>query len=689
MIFSAVGLGELWLLLVAELHPADLSHSCLVTLAAGYIVFFLLGLRLYCRALLSVGFAIIAVTSAASIVWFALHYSTWLQYGFHDPWRFRRQLSLYSWTPLIGTPDALIITLLPFGVLFARKESRRFLAAFLVYFTLGCALLLCLLSLSRTTYLALLLEIVCFLLLARRGGLAVDRSVRTALAVTGVAAIIAVAFIGYLPSVISVLGLFVHHEQVLSAAGHWSRIVDSLAIIKQHPVLGVGLGGYARALFEASHGRILANQALNSYIELSCEAGIIYVMMQGIAVAAVGYAAFREWRSKGCSRDPAMDRYRAACVSSLIGTATLNCAWSATLHSPLDYIACAAILGQLNASSNTTEQLHTSSGRSLNRCWVSFATAFAIVLALSGWAPDSFATSIGVLFARNHAPAVPSVVRSAIDPSGKDGVTSDDTLATSLNQRQTLPEYFSRRIQSYPKDDAADFLDAEYKRTSGDLRGSLFFYDRAIELAPQDWLYRLRYAAALATLQETGAATQQLASAFYLKPVLVRLFHVDGSWLTSIEGRKSLSLALQIAKSQQSLDAPGRIASLLYWSGNYSLAQPYIGECLRRLPSASVCWYLKSESAARVGQYDESSKDLKKSLYLQPPSNSFLYVGSMNATSLRNGKTSGTCSIPDPWWQREQFFSGREASRMDTPSFACATNSVESTIRELSSASPM
>jgi O-Antigen ligase len=676
-------LGAFWLLLVASLNSADLSHSCFMILVGSYIVFFCLGRNLYYRTLLFVSFALLAVTSAASLVWFALHYSTWLHYGFHEPWRFRRQLSPYSWTLLIGTPDSIIITLVPLGVLFAQDGPRRLLAAFPVYLILCGALFLCLISLSRATYLALLIQSICFFGLVSRGRsrLTLDRWVITALTITGFAAMLAVAVLGYLPSMMGVAGMFVHHEQLLSATGHFSRIVDSLLLIKQHPFAGVGLGGYARALFQASHGRTLANQALNSYVELTCETGIIYILIQGFAVVTVCFGALRGWRSEGRSSDVVLDRYRAACLSSLIGTGVLNCAWSATLHSPLDYLACAAIIGQLNAYSYTIKHQKRSRPQTLDRSFLRLGAVLALVLAIWKWAPERWTASIARLSGRQYLAARFSLLQRESDPT--DYNMSAPAFSQSSQEQLTSLRSLSQQLRSYPQDDAAAFLLAELKRSTGDLYGSLTQYAVATSLAPQDWLYRLRYAAALTALNQKGDATQQLASAFYIKPTLVRIFAVDGSWLNSTEGRNTLSLALQVAKSQQALDATGRIASLLYWSGNYSLARPYIDNCLQRLPAASICWLLKSEYAARTGEVDEWRNDLNKSLYLG--SNGLLYGQPTQNRVSRNGTESIQCSIPAPWWQREQFFRGEEMSQMNTPGFACATNLVEGTIRELSS----
>jgi O-antigen ligase len=115
----------------------------------------------------------------------------------------------------------------------------------------------------------------------------------------------------------------------------------SLRLAKDHPVVGVGFGGYwiAIAHYNDASGKVAAQEAHNDYLELFASGGLI-----GLAVAAwAAVVLFRQVRR--CLRD-SRGRRRAICVGALAGLFAIgvHSLVDFGLHVTVNALACAALI---------------------------------------------------------------------------------------------------------------------------------------------------------------------------------------------------------------------------------------------------------------------------------------------------------------------------------------------------------
>jgi hypothetical protein len=96
---------------------------------------------------------------------------------------------------------------------------------------------------------------------------------------------------------------------------------DTVRIIRDFPVFGVGLNGYGTAMlvYQSGDRRLFYKEAHNDYLQVLAEGGVLFGVA---AVAAIGIIAFQTHRRFQEGRDPPMTGWlRAGAVAALAGIA--------------------------------------------------------------------------------------------------------------------------------------------------------------------------------------------------------------------------------------------------------------------------------------------------------------------------------------------------------------------------------
>ena len=96
---------------------------------------------------------------------------------------------------------------------------------------------------------------------------------------------------------------------------------NTLTIIRDFPVFGVGLGGYARAMlvYQTGDRQLMYVQAHNDYLQLAAEGGLL-VMGPAVLVALTAFGTIRR-RLAGTEDDPLTFWTRRGAVAGLLGIA--------------------------------------------------------------------------------------------------------------------------------------------------------------------------------------------------------------------------------------------------------------------------------------------------------------------------------------------------------------------------------
>ncbi len=96
---------------------------------------------------------------------------------------------------------------------------------------------------------------------------------------------------------------------------------DTLAIIRDFPVFGVGLGAYARAmaLYQTGQRQLMYAQAHNDYLQLVAEGGLLVGIPAVILIVVVALTVRRRLQSS--DDDPVTFWIRRGAVAGLVGIA--------------------------------------------------------------------------------------------------------------------------------------------------------------------------------------------------------------------------------------------------------------------------------------------------------------------------------------------------------------------------------
>jgi O-antigen ligase len=128
----------------------------------------------------------------------------------------------------------------------------------------------------------------------------------------------------------------------------WSRRAiwgETLGIIREFPLTGVGLGSYPTAMlvYQQSDRRLFFNQAHNHYLQIAAEGGI--ALLAPLAVAAIAFASqvVRRLRKDTRSRST-MFWIRAGAAAAIVGALTQSI-WETGLRLPANGLLFAALCG--------------------------------------------------------------------------------------------------------------------------------------------------------------------------------------------------------------------------------------------------------------------------------------------------------------------------------------------------------
>ncbi len=97
---------------------------------------------------------------------------------------------------------------------------------------------------------------------------------------------------------------------------------DTVRIIRDFPIFGVGLNGFGTAMlvYQSGDRRMFYKEAHNDYLQIAAEGGVLFAVPAAIAVALVAYQVRRRFREE---RDTPMTWWlRAGAVASLAGIAS-------------------------------------------------------------------------------------------------------------------------------------------------------------------------------------------------------------------------------------------------------------------------------------------------------------------------------------------------------------------------------
>jgi O-antigen ligase len=97
---------------------------------------------------------------------------------------------------------------------------------------------------------------------------------------------------------------------------------DTVRIIRDFPIFGVGLNGFGTAMliYQSGDRRMFYKEAHNDYLQIAAEGGVLFAVPAAIAVGLVAYQVRRRFREE---RDTPMTWWlRAGAVASLAGIAS-------------------------------------------------------------------------------------------------------------------------------------------------------------------------------------------------------------------------------------------------------------------------------------------------------------------------------------------------------------------------------
>ncbi|HEX8709853.1 MAG TPA: O-antigen ligase family protein [Pyrinomonadaceae bacterium] len=127
----------------------------------------------------------------------------------------------------------------------------------------------------------------------------------------------------------------------------------TLLMIKEHPLAGIGFGGYWAAvpLYHDASGRMTPRQAHNDYLEVAASGGIIGVLLLGWFV----FDLLKRVRQRLASADPLR---RAACFGALIGLfgIAVHSIVDFGLHLSLNMLVCLALVALATTGACVEEQ---------------------------------------------------------------------------------------------------------------------------------------------------------------------------------------------------------------------------------------------------------------------------------------------------------------------------------------------
>ena len=310
------------------------------------------GLRLTCRGIAWIGFAL------AAIMFVQRALSPGLIYGFWHP--ITRASHPTPLGPFVNRNDIatwlMMACPLAFGYVVARLESRHSLSESLNdvrMWWLGSSILLMvgalLASLSRSGLFGGAAAVLTFTLIARR------RLQRTAL--TGMlAGVGALVVLGLMFANVSALMQRVSDTMPSNLGGRITVWRETWPMARDFPWTGIGVGAFERGMlvYQQSTRLIFFNHAHNEYLQVLVEGGVLLAVVAGLAVLAGGWSAVARLQADRTS----VFWIRAGAVSAMAAVAAQN-VWDTGLRMPpsavLFAIAAAAAIFEPEAVTRTSD----------------------------------------------------------------------------------------------------------------------------------------------------------------------------------------------------------------------------------------------------------------------------------------------------------------------------------------------
>ena len=292
------------------------------------------GTRRIARTVAWSGFAVAVVAIVSKAISPELLYATWSPGPSASPYGpFINRNHMGSWL-VMGTP----LVLGYMATRLQKRGGRRGLAT-LDATTLwlgGAAAAMyaaSILSLSRSTFLGMVAALLCagFIAVVHRG----RGAAAWLMGIVVVSAFIAAA----MPRTADLLSRFEHS----GIEAKWSRIQiwhDTLPMVRDFPLTGVGLGAYRNAMvvYQQADRELSFNQAHNHYLQLVAEGGLflaIPLVLAGVAFASTVLRRMKEDRSPTFWM-------RAGATAGIIGIGTQSL-WETGLRMPANALLFAAI----------------------------------------------------------------------------------------------------------------------------------------------------------------------------------------------------------------------------------------------------------------------------------------------------------------------------------------------------------
>jgi O-antigen ligase len=145
------------------------------------------------------------------------------------------------------------------------------------------------------------------------------RRVRSALLLVATALVVVLAVFYWAGLEAAVNRFATASEDAGGRIGAWR---DTIRIIGNFPIFGVGLNGYGTAMlvYQSGDRRMFYKEAHNDYLQIAAEGGVLCVVPALAAIAIVAFQIRKRFRE---GRDPPMTSWiRIGAVSALAGIAT-------------------------------------------------------------------------------------------------------------------------------------------------------------------------------------------------------------------------------------------------------------------------------------------------------------------------------------------------------------------------------
>jgi hypothetical protein len=145
------------------------------------------------------------------------------------------------------------------------------------------------------------------------------RRVRGALLLLAAAAVVVLAVFSWAGLEAAVNRFSTASEDAGSRIGAWR---DTIRIVRDFPIFGVGMNGYGTAMlvYQSGDRRMFYKESHNDYLQIAAEGGVLFAVPAAIAIAIIAYQVRKRF---GEERDPPMTGWiRAGAVSALAGIAT-------------------------------------------------------------------------------------------------------------------------------------------------------------------------------------------------------------------------------------------------------------------------------------------------------------------------------------------------------------------------------